>query len=302
MLDDILLFVQLVNIGNYSQTANKFHISQPTLSRKIAQLEQELGVQLIKRNTRNFEITTAGKKLYHGFSDQVDHYNKVINSLKRDGESIRGTLNVSLPPALSTYAISPYIGEFMQKNPGIELNIAYQTREIDLVREKFDLAIVSHIPKQQTTKIKLLHSVRLYVYCSPEYIERYGLPKSIHECIATHLTSGWLRENGTPERDYYLHHESGEVSHLSGSSRLNISNSIQGKYMALNGHVIAGAWDELCAKELESGQLIKIYPEYNWGMLSFYLVRLANSESALANLFIEFIEECFARLKTPVTE
>lgn len=302
MLDDILLFVHLVNIGNYSQTANKFHISQPTLSRKIAQLEQKLGVQLIKRNTRNFEITSAGHKLYQGFSGQVDHYNKVINSLKLDGESIRGTLNVSLPPALSTYAITPYIGEFMQKNPGVELNIAYQNREIDLVREKIDLAVISYIPKQQTTKIKLLHSVKLYIYCSPEYIERYGLPKSIHDCISMHLTTGALRESRTPARDYYLHHESGEVSHLSGSSRLNISNSIQGKFMALNGHVIAGGWDELYAEEIASERLIKIYPEYNWGMLSFYLVRLANSESALANLFIEFIEECFARIKTPVTE
>ena len=46
----------------------------------------------------------------------------------------------------------------------------------------------------------------------------------------------------------------------------------------------------------------KIYPEYNWGMLSFYLVRLPNSESVLTDLFIQFIEECFARLKNPVTE
>jgi DNA-binding transcriptional LysR family regulator len=302
MLDDILLFVQLVNIGNYSQTANKFHISQPTLSRKIAQLEQELGVQLIKRNTRNFEITTAGNKLYHGFSDQVDHYNKVINSLKREGESINGKLNVSLPTALSVYAIAPYVGEFMQKNPGIELNIAYQNREIDLVREKFDLAITSEIPKQQTTKIRLLYAVPLYIYCTPEYIERYGLPKSIHDCIATHLAAGSLKESRTPERDYFLHHKNGEELHLVGSSRLNVSNSMHGKYMALSGHVIAGGWDALYAEELKSGQLIKIYPEYSWGMLSFYLVRLANSESALVNLFIEFIEECFARLKTPVTE
>ena len=302
MLDDILLFVHLVNIGNYSQTANKFHISQPTLSRKIAQLEQKLGVQLIKRNTRNFEITSAGHRLFEGFSGQVDHYNKVINSLKREGESIRGKLNVSLPTALSSYGIAPFVAEFMQKNPGIELDIAYQNREIDLVRERFDLAVVSEIPKQQTTKIKLLHSVPLHIYCIPEYIERYGLPDSIHDCIATHLTTGSLRGTRVPEQDYYLHHKNGEELHLVGSSRLNVSNSMHGKYMALSGHVIAGGWDELYAEELASGRLIKIYPEYNWGVLSFYLVRLANSESALANLFIQFIEECFARLKAPVTK
>ena len=302
MLDDILLFVHLVNIGNYSQTANKFHISQPTLSRKISQLEQSLGVPLIKRNTRNFEITSAGYRLYEGFSGQVDHYNKIINSLKREGESISGKLNVSLPTALSIYGIAPFVAEFMQKNPGIELNIAYQNREIDLVREKFDLAVVSEIPKQQTTKIKLLHSVPLHIYCTSKYIERYGLPDSIHDCIATHLTTGWLKESSTPEQDYFLHHDNGEELHLIGSSRLNVSNSMHGKYMALSGHVIAGGWDELYAEELASGQLIKIYPEYNWGMLSFYLVRLANSESVLTDLFIQFIEECFARLKNPVTE
>ena len=90
-------------------------------------------MQLIKRNTRNFEITSAGYRLFEGFSGQVDHYNKIINSLKRKANQV-WKLNVSLPTVLSLMELLHLLLNSCKKSR-IELDIAYQNREIDLVRE-----------------------------------------------------------------------------------------------------------------------------------------------------------------------
>ena len=84
---------------------------------------------------------------------------------------------------------------------------------------------------------------------------------------------------------------------MKNNARLRHNNAIHGKQFTLSGHSIGGGWDSLYQQELTNGSVIRVLPEYAFGELSFYLVRPDSYNNLLLNLFIDFIDECFERVK-----
>lgn len=298
MFNDISIFMAIVEAGSFSQAAKNLKISQATVSRRLQILEQELRITLVIRNTRNFEISTAGQRLYQSIKDQQLNLHKIIDNLRDELQQVTGRIRVSLPTVLAYTIISPYLAEFMRQNPGIELEVCYQNIELDLIRDNFDLAIVNYRPKQQTVLIRKIYSVVTSLYCTPSYIKRYGRPVSLAGLNIDHLCVGNINFDLTTDRDIYTVHKSGTVVLYPNHGKLFTNNALHNKQIALSGHAIAGGWDDLVATELKSGELCKVFPEYSFGEISFYLIRLRNHEKSAITTFIQFLDECIERAKS----
>jgi DNA-binding transcriptional LysR family regulator len=288
----LLIFSKVVEVLSFSKAALKLGTTQATVSRKVKHLEAALGVALIKRNTRNLEITAAGAKLYQNFYHQERYLNTLIEGLKDDSKRHEGVLRVSLPHVLSQTHFSPHIAQFLQENSGVALEISYQNREIDLVKEVFDLAIVDYLPKQQTTRIKKIYQMPIYLYCAPSYIKRYGAPQGVDD-LSSHLVSGVINSDGSITKVVYAcNHGSQETISIENNSRLKLNSMMQTMAIAKSGHAIVGGNDILFAQEIKKGSLVKVLPDYTFGDLNFYLISLVPQKNALMEIFINFISSC----------
>ena len=293
----LLIFSKVVETLNFSKEALKLGVTQATVSRKIKHLEDLLGIVLIKRNTRNLEITSAGNKLYLGFCRQEQDLYNIIEELKGDNKSPEGILRISLPHVLSYTHFSPSIAQFSQENPGIKLELFYQNREIDLVKEHFDLAIIDHLPKQQTTRIKKIYQIPIHLYCTPEYIKNYGMPQNIEE-LNTRLVCGIINTDGSITKVIYASNlNSEETISLENNTRIKVNSMMQSKALASSGQIIVGGNDLLFTNELGNGSLIKIFPVFTFGELTFYLVSLVPQKNAIMEIFIKFITSCLENSK-----
>lgn len=301
MFNDISIFMAIVEAGSFSQAAKNLKISQATVSRRLQILEQELRITLVIRNTRNFEISTAGQRLYQSIKDQQLNLHKIIDNLRDEQQQVTGRIRVSLPTVLAYTIISPYLAEFMRQNPGIELEVCYQNIELDLIRDNFDLAIVNYRPKQQTVLIRKIYSVVTSLYCTPSYIKRYGRPVSLAGLNIDHLCVGNINFDLTTDRDIYTVHKSGTVVLYPNHGKLFTNNALHNKQIALSGHAIAGGWDDLFAAELKSGQLCRVLPDYSFGEITFYLIRLKNHEKSAITTFIKFLDDCIERAKSQLS-
>ncbi len=297
LTNELATFIQLVETLSFTKTAARQRTTQATISRRIKDLEQNLGLQLVKRSTRNITITDAGQKLYIGVKKQEEELTELISQLSEDNNQIKGTIKISLPHSVAYEYVSPQIGHFICKHPDINLSLVYQNHDIDLINERVDLAIFTHLPKQQTTIVKLLAKFKIQLYCTPSYIKKYGQPKEIGE-LKNHAVTGWIKNDFVPYKNLCATniYTDDEII-LENRPRIMVNSSLHTKQLAIGGEIIIGAWDSIVKEELANGQLVKILPEYTFGELPYYLIRLPNSNNARIDAFIQFITDCFANIE-----
>lgn len=296
MYDNILLFIKLLEVGSFSKLANLTGTSQPTLSRKIQALEEELEVKLLFRTANNIRPTESGKLLYDKFKHHEVYLNESIKEIRTKQAGLKGVLRVALPSVISKELISPFIGDFLKAHPLIDLIISYKTTNIEPAQEGIDIAITIVPPKSKNSATTLLQKFKIQLYASPNFLSKYGPITKLDQAIR-HSTIGYLTLEGTTVNDFVATHQiSGEETHgVIAHPRIYIDNFTNIAELASSGEMMITAWDSIVQKELASGDLIKILPEYSFREICCYLVRPSLECSALQHAFIEFIEECFAR-------
>lgn len=292
--DDLSIFVALVEGGSFSNAAKNLHTTQATVSRRLKVLEDELKITLITRNSRNFEVTARGNQLYAAVKAQQNELNHLLSQLKNDDTPPSGKVKISLPIGLSYFIVSPYVAEFMQQHPKLELELVYQTMNVDIIKDNFDMAIIDYFPNQQTTLLRKLATFTPKLYCSKEYLERYGPPPDIHSPHSNYLSVG-LSHNAMSVRNPTVAY--GEMAEflIAHPPRILSNNGLHNKAIVMSGHAIVYGWDFMFKDELANETIIQVLPEINITPFNVYLQRPNVHASPEVKLVIEFIEECFKR-------
>ncbi|TXI99831.1 MAG: LysR family transcriptional regulator [Neisseriales bacterium] len=294
MYDTIALFIKLVETGNYTKAATMLNTSQATLSRKIQILEQELEVELVRRNNRVFELTEQGDLLYKRLVEPVKQLQVKLSDFNENKHAVRGTLKIALPAALSYELITPKISSFTNKYPEVKILLDYSSNPIDLMRNDYNIAVSTIMPISQTSKVRLLKTFNFKLYATPQYIERYGMLGQLDD-IQQHKIIGLIGLDGNLRFSYPVKNlVTGVETVINHEANIYINNIIHGVQLAKTGHYIVGGWDELLTQELKSGELLPVLPEYIFGEMPCYLVRHNRAASNLENLFAEFLMKCFA--------
>ena len=298
MYDDILLFVRLVENGSFSKLSNITGISQPTISRRISNLEREFKVELIIRTTNNFRLSNAGKLLYEKFINHKVYLDESISELRNSfGLGIKGTLRVALPVLLSKNIIAPYLGNFLEEHSEIDLLLSYRSSYIDVIQDGFDLAVTLYAPASKNFKITTLKKFRVQLYATPQYLEQNGPIETLADAISR-SSVGFLGVDGGYSSDFLaVNTASGEMTKGTiPHPRIYIDNLINAYELASSHKMMITAWDYLVADELRSGKLVKILPEFYFREISCYLVLPSLAPTKSQQVFADFIQECFDRI------
>lgn len=187
-IEDFAAFVAIVEKGSLTAAANQLGRSLQSVSRSLAALERELGVELVRRTTRRSNPTDAGLAFYRRLSAALAE----IEAAKRETANRRaeatGLLRVSASTAFAPLYIVPALPDFLAAHPRVEVDLDLSDAYVDLVGEGFDLAIrIGELP-DSSLKARLLAHSRRVVFAAPGYLAAQGRPRrpedlARHQCV-----------------------------------------------------------------------------------------------------------------------
>jgi len=292
MYDDILFFVKIAAYGKFSAAAEGLGIAQSTISRKIASLEEQLNLRLIKRDSRNLELTEAGLGIYNRFQHTAaDIEEKIATALIAD-KRYENILNLMLPVGMANFGFSRKLAELNERLPGVQLNLTYYAGTIDIEKYNYSLAIVSRANKKEYQSARLIYSSKVILVCSPEYIANYGLCQSIED-MANHKVIGNVRvlEDNVPQMLFNEH--TGDIIEIHSNYKLYLNSFIESRNLVMSGVAISGLMEADIKHDLADGSLLRLLPDYHGGFMNYYLVSKFDEQDLRYKEVLNLLEEFF---------
>lgn len=181
LLGAMQAFIAVVESGSFSACARRLGLSQPTISRQINTLEEQLGVRLLQRTTRRLSLTEAGQ-IYYEKARQIQ-LDVVEAGLSISGfkEKPSGVLRISAPYTWTETLIAPYISEFLQKYPDIVLDIECNDQFQDIIEERLDVVVRVGVLKDSSFVAVPFATINLIFCATPAYLAQYGTPSTAEE-------------------------------------------------------------------------------------------------------------------------
>jgi LysR family transcriptional regulator for bpeEF and oprC len=249
-------FVKIIDAGNISRAAEIYQEPKAKLSRALALLEAELGIQLVYRTTRQFKLTDSGLVFYRSCKEHIEGMLTAVADLKKEGQEISGHLKITAPDDIGVYVLNKIIDEFSALYPKVTFEMIYTNQILDLVKLGVDVAIRIGQMKDSTLIQKRVGMVSSILVASPRYLSKNPRVSTPDDLIHHH-TIGFSSRAGA--WDLISRNKKKKVN-LKHKAIAN--NYIAIKDLTLQGHGIAYIPRFLCGPHLSNGELVQVLK--NW--------------------------------------
>ncbi len=287
-LKDLITFTQIARLKSFTKAAEFLNISKAVVTTRINELEKALGIMLLARTTREVNLTTDGRNFLNycnAIIKKVENLDDFIDSYK----GINGVLRIVLPPYFSRYHIVPYLEEFLKEHPKLKLEISLTENPINIIEEGYDLQVRIQTPEEENLEVARLATNRKIICASPDYIAKYGEPKTPqellnHNCLIFGENNVWRFKKKSNE-------ELVELRDMDGNIRCNNGEIIKELAMAGVGITLKSICD--IEDELREKKLIALLNDYEViNQTQFYAVYPAGrGASPKTKAFIEFFQK-----------
>jgi DNA-binding transcriptional LysR family regulator len=292
--DELRIFVTVVALSSISRAADELKVPRATVSRKLALLEERLGVRLLRRTTRSMQLTDAGRAFRHHAEAALDALRFAEASVAPKGSAPSGDVFVSMPPMIGG-GLPDVLSDFARLYPAIRLHVDVSNRKVDLAREHFDVAIRATGRLDAGLTARTLARVRLVGVASPTYAARHGTPSTVAD-LRSHRCLVGLDAAGRPQTHWVI---GGRRRSVAGTAYSNDPHLVL--RWALRGLGIALLPATLVASHLTRGELVTILPGvlYTEGTVSIVMLERRLFPPA-ARAFVDFmVERAPAALRNP---
>jgi DNA-binding transcriptional LysR family regulator len=268
-LNEILVFTRVVETKSFTGAADLLGLPKSTVSRKLAQLEERLGVRLLQRTTRKLALTDAGQVYYERCSRIVADA-AAAEKLVTDMQSTpRGMLRVTGPIDLSTTFLGPIFADFCSLHPEISIELDASDRVVDLIEDGFDVGIRFGPLNESTFAARRLCRIHMQLLAAPGYLAKRGTPQVIDDLDEHDRV---LFTPVTRMQSWELRGPEGEVYELARPARFASNNLAAVRSVLLEGGGIGIAPDFLVATDLARGALVHVLPQWEGHVTEFFAV------------------------------
>lgn len=292
----IPIFVAVVECGSFSHAAEKLGVTKSAISKRVTQLEDELGIRLLNRTTRKLSLTEAGKRYYDHVSQALSIAQQGIDAVTELQGEPKGKLKITAPMSFGVLYIAPIIAEFLEHFPKVTIDLQLEDQMVDLIEGEFDLAIrIGNLPVSNLVA-KRLANCRSILCASPCYIDNNGEPLKPadlidHNCLVYSYFRGgneWIFE--------YQRNEFKVIP--KGNFVVNNSEAI--RRALIEGLGIGQLPTFLVSKDILSGKLTSIMTSYTLPEHAVYAVFPERKHLPhKVRAFMEFVADKLGR-DTPV--
>lgn len=288
------LFVRIVETGSFSTVAREMDMTQPTVSKQLAALEQKLKTRLLNRSTRQLSLTEAGSEYYEACKRILDEVREAEGSLGRLQGQLAGQLKINTSIALGQMYIGPLTLKFQTQHPGLELDLSLVDRFVDVVEEGIDVAIRVGRLADSNLVARRLGKTRRVAVATPAYLKKHGTPRIPedlvnHNCLLyAYLSTGneWLFQgpNGHEIR-----------VKVAGSFRANNGEAIRQAVLADLGVAVMPEW--IARGDLASGAVKSILTNYAPTLMDIHAVYPSGRHlSAKVRAYVDFLQTEFQKI------
>ncbi|HEY0439997.1 MAG TPA: LysR family transcriptional regulator [Xanthobacteraceae bacterium] len=176
--DKLKVFHAAAEAGSFTHAGDNLGLSQSAVSRQVSALEQELSVPLFHRHARGLILTEQGELLFRTAHEVLMKLEAVRAKLTDSREKPNGELRVTTTVGIGVNWLTPRLGEFLDLYPDIRISLITTDEELDLAMREADVAIRLRQPTQPDLIQRKLFQVHFHAYGSPEYLKRFGTPRS----------------------------------------------------------------------------------------------------------------------------
>ena len=292
------VFVSVVDEGSLTAAASERGISPTMAGNYVQALERRLGTSLLTRTTRRQHLTEFGKTYYERCVE--------ILGLVREADALalhvhaapKGRLRITAPSTFGTERLMPALAEYLELNPGVELDVVLTDTVVDLVEEGFEAAIRIGSPRESGLISRPLAPYRMMICASPSYLAKRAEPQSPaellgHNCLTFSYSS--RSEWRFARSEWPLVGPDGEVR-VQIESRVLVDSAQGLRRAALAGMGVVMLPEVLLAEDINAGRLIRLLPEFEPLARPLNLIYLRDRRiTPKLRSFIDFVEQRFRR-------
>lgn len=255
-LDDLALFLRVLDQGSISAAARSLDLSVAVASQRLQRLERGLGVRLLQRTTRRLHPTPEGRLLAEQGRALVQDLDALTAGLRRSAGEVAGTLRVTMSAAFAREHVSAWLPEFLARHPKLRLFAHLSDETVDMVGAGYDLAIRIGALSDSSLVARKLAVNRRVLCASPEYLRRHGRPRTLaelarHECVLLSGQDVW-RFTDRRGREHAVR--------VQGRFETTLGEAVRDAALAGQGIAVHSLWH--VHEALAAGRLEVVLPEY----------------------------------------
>jgi DNA-binding transcriptional LysR family regulator len=266
---DMATFQTLARTGTISAAAHELGVAPSAVSRRLKALEARLGTELVRRSTRALVLTPAGEAYLERAKGLLASIDALEEEMREESLGIAGPVKLAAPLSFGLGELPGPMERFLSENPAVTLELDLRDDQVDLVREGFDLALrIGELPASSLIA-KRFCTIPIQVGASPAFLERHGNPQSPAEFEGL---PGLVYANA--QRGDVLRYEGqgGEEGRVQLTRRVVANNGDMLASLAAAGHGIYHAPDFIMRSHFDSGRLVQLFPDWNWGSVALQAV------------------------------
>lgn len=260
-LNDLYYFTQVVDYQGFAPAGRALAMPKSKLSRRIALLEERLGVRLIQRSTRRFSVTEIGQDYYTHCKAMLVEAEAAQEAIELTRSEPRGTLRVTCPITLLHARVGPMLADFMAECPGIAIHLEATNRRVDVIGERIDVAIRARPPPLEDSDlvIRVLAERKWCLVASPALLAGSAVPR-----VPADLNGLPSVDFGPPHREHtwQLSGPDGASATIHHQPRLVTDDMVALRLAAMAGVGIAHLPTMMVADELMQGTLLRLVPDW----------------------------------------
>lgn len=286
-LKDMALFVEVAHARSFTGAAAMMGVPTSTVSRRIAGLEKSLGVRLLNRTTRQVVLTEVGESYLEACRQIIEQATSVNRSMRDSVKNLSGVVRITAPPVIFQAVLAPIVSTLNLRYPDIRLEVEASARQVNLIAERFDIAIRAGEINNTSLVIRRLAEYQTCFYASPAYLARAGVPMlpadlERHCCI--------LRRKQGQEMWSVIHP-------VEGTHRVEVCGSLMVHSQAaavaafIEGAGVARLIDVGCDQAVAAGRLVRVLPDCRGVSFPFNLLTVTRNLPTRTRRIVDFIVE-----------
>ncbi len=290
MLSGLGVIAAVARSGSFARAAEVLDMTPSGVSRAVARLEAKLGLRLFERTTRSVALTADGRRLHEQVTPLLSGLADAVDQAVRGRLEVRGRLRVNVHPFVSSVLLGPRLGKFLERHPGLRLELMTRDDIGDIVADGFDLAIRFGDPPPSRLVSRKLLQTRILTVASPEYLRHRALPR-----VPTDISTGQhvciQYRNPESGRPFTFDFKSGRRRvELDVDASLMVNDVATMHEVCLAGYGIAQVMELGVEHHLKAGRLVELLPEWSGELFPlFALFPHRNHLPAKTRAFIDFV-------------
>ncbi|CAN5911287.1 LysR family transcriptional regulator [soil metagenome] len=259
-LNRVSAFVRVVHDGSFTAAAKSLGLPKSSISRSVAQLEQDLGIRLLHRTTRQLHLTDAGAAFFERVSRALADIDEATVAAADTQVEPSGSVRVTAPVDLGVWSLAPILARFIRKHPKIRVDLQLSGRVVDLVAEGVDLAVRVGPLRDSSLIARRVGELAAVAYASPKYLKRRGVPETVedlagHDCVLFRSVTGkatWELTNADGK---------GATIDVTGAITTDDMSFVRSAVMAGCGIGLLPVF--LCARAEQRGRVVRVLPQWS---------------------------------------